>query len=99
MRGRSGTSKRKNHSPGFKANFGLEAFKGERTVAECASQFGVHSTMTHGWKRALLEGASGVFEQGERKTPEIDEELHTKTAELAVAIDFLSRRRKPWGRK
>ncbi|WP_265575589.1 hypothetical protein [Donghicola mangrovi] len=38
--------------------------------------------MIHQWKRALLEGASGVFERGSRKKPVIDEEpvreLHAK---------------------
>ena len=67
-------SKRKNHSPEFKAKVALEALKGERTAAELASQFGVHPTMIHSWKRALLEGASGVFERGGKKVPEIDEE-------------------------
>ena len=93
-------SKRKNHSPEFKAKVALEALKGERTVAELASQFGVHPTMIHSWKRALLEGASGVFERGGKKTPETDEEqvkeLHAKIGELAVANDFLSRKLKPW---
>ena len=94
-------SKRKNHSPEFKAKVALEALKGERTVAELASQFGVHPTMIHGWKRALLEGASGVFERGGKKAPEIDEEqvkeLYAKIGELAVANDFLARKLKPWG--
>ena len=93
-------SKRKNHSPDFKAKVALEALKGEHTVAELASQFGVHPTMIHGWKRALLEGASGVFERGSRRAPEIDEEqvkdLHAKIGELAVANDFLARKLKPW---
>tara|TARA_X000000950_G_C13824012_1_gene623162 strand:+ start:268 stop:561 length:294 start_codon:yes stop_codon:yes gene_type:complete len=96
-------SKRKNHSPEFKAKVALEALKGERTVAELATQFGVHPTMIHGWKRALLEGASGVFERGGKKAPEVDEEqmkeLHAKIGELAVANDFLSRKLKPWGLK
>lgn len=96
-------SKRKNHSPEFKAKVALEALKGERTVAELSSQFGVHPTMIHSWKRALLEGASGVFERGEKKVPEIDEEqvkeLHAKIGELAVANDFLSRKLRPWGLK
>lgn len=82
-------SKRKNHSPDFKAKVALEALKGEHTVAELSSRFGVHPTMIHGWKRALLEGASGVFERGGKKAPEIDEEqvkeLHAKIGELAVA--------------
>ncbi len=96
-------SKRKNHRPEFKAKVALEALKGERTVAELSSQFGVHPTMIHSWKRALLEGASGVFERGGKKAPEVDEEqveeLHAKIGELAVANDFLARKLKPWGVK
>ena len=44
-------------------------------------------------------GASGVFERGSRKKPEIDEEqvkeLHAKIGELAVANSFLERKLKP----
>ncbi|MZR15345.1 IS3 family transposase, partial [Maritimibacter sp. DP07] len=62
-----------------------------------------HPTMIHQWKRALLEGASGVFERGGRKRPEIYEEpvkeLHAKIGELAVANSFLERKLKPWGGK
>ncbi len=69
-------------------------------ACELASRFGVHPTMIHQWKRALLEGASGVFERGGRKAPEVDEEqvkdLHAKIGELAVANDFLARKLKPW---
>ena len=67
-------SKRKQHHPEFKAKVALEALKGEATVSELASRFGVHPTMIHQWKRALLEGASGVFERGSRKVAEVDEE-------------------------
>ena len=92
MRRRSETSKRNQHAPEFKAKVALEALKGEETAAELASRFGVHPTMIHQWKRALLEGASGVFERGGREKPEIDEEqvkeLHAKIGELAVANSF-----------
>ena len=87
-------SKRKQHHPEFKAKVALEALKGEETVSELASRFGVHPTMIHQWKRALLEGASGVFERGGRKAPVKD--LHAKIGELAVANDFLARKLKPW---
>ena len=96
-------SKRKQHAPEFKAKVALEALKGEQTAAELASRFGVHPTLIHQWKRALLEGASGVFERGSRRQPEADEaqvkELHAKIGELAVANDFLSRKLKPWGER
>ncbi len=94
-------SKRKQHHPEFKAKVALEALKGEETVAVLASRFGVHPTMIHNWKKALLEGAPDIFERGGKKAaPEIDEaqvkELHAKIGELAVANDFLSRKLKPW---
>ena len=94
-------SKRKRHNPEFKARVALEAVKGEHTVAELASRFGVHPTMIHQWKRALLEGAPSVFERGGKsRDQEVDEatvkELHAKIGELAVANDFLSRKLKPW---
>jgi transposase len=78
-------SKRKQYHPDFKAKVALEALKDEETVSELASRFGVHPTMFHQWKRALLEGASGVFEHGGRKAPDVDEEqvkdLHAKIGE------------------
>lgn len=94
-------SKRKKHNPEFKAKVALEALKGEHTVSELATRFGVHPTMIHQWKRALLEGASGVFERsGKPREPAVDEavvkELHAKIGELAVANDFLERKLKPW---
>lgn len=60
------------------------------------------ATLIHQWKKALLEGASGVFETGTtRKASEVDAETvrerHAKIGELAVANDFLSRKLKPWG--
>nr|WP_231730546.1 IS3 family transposase [Celeribacter halophilus] len=96
-------SKRKQHAPEFKAKVALEALKGEETAAELASRFGVHPTMIHQWKRALLEGASGVFERGGRKNPEINveqvKELHAKIGELAVANDFLGKKAEALGRE
>ena len=94
-------AKRRNHEVGFKARVALEAVKGERTVSELAADYGVHPTMIHQWKKALLEGAPDIFERGSRKkAAEVDEEtvreLHAKIGELAVANDFLSRKLKPW---
>ena len=89
-------SKRRNHDAGFKARVALETVKGERTVSELAAEYGVHPTMIHTWKKALLEGAADIFERGRTKKAEVDEEtvreLHAKIGELAVANDFLARK-------
>ncbi len=43
-------SKRKQCEPALKANVALESLKGEQTVSELVSRFGVHPTMIHQWK-------------------------------------------------
>ncbi len=89
-------SKRKQHSPEFKAKVALEALKGEAMVSELVSRFGVLRTIIHQWKRALLDGASGVFDHGGTRTPEVDAEqikdLRAKIGELAIANDLSSRK-------
>lgn len=94
-------SKRKNHNSAFKARVALEALKGEQTVTELASRFGVHPTQIHQWKRSLHEGAAEVFERGQKTKPSNDSDvkvkaLHAKIGELAVANDFLREKLAPW---
>jgi transposase len=57
-------STRRNHSASFKAKVALEAVKGEQTVSEIAAKHGVHHTLVNEWKRAVVEGATAVFERG-----------------------------------
>ena len=87
-------TKRRQHKAAFKARAALEALKDEQTVTELASRFGVHPTMIHQWKKALLEGASGVFERGAvSPSGAVDAEtvktLHAKIGQLTVEKDFL----------
>jgi len=50
--------------------------------------------MNRTWKKALLEGASDIFERGGKNKAEVDaatvRELHAKLGELAVANDVLA---------
>ena len=45
---------RKQYSPKFKAKVALEAIKGERTMSQMASQFGVHPVQIGQWRKTAL---------------------------------------------
>lgn len=62
-------SKRQQYARPFKAKETLEAVEAEKTISKLAGRFGVHPTMIHQWKRALLDGKSGAFRQGSRSGP------------------------------
>ncbi len=63
---------RRRCSPSFKARVALEALKGEETVAELAIRFEVHPGQIHAWKKASMEGATGIFEsEQDRKKKEM----------------------------
>ena len=52
---------RRNHRATFKAQVALAASKGEKALAELATQFGVHPTQITEWKQQWLARAADVF--------------------------------------
>ena len=86
--------KRINHSNAFKAKVALAAVKGDRTLAELATQFEVHPNQIQTWKKQLVKSAEDVFENGQFKKNDEEgqiKELHAKIGELAMEKDFLSK--------
>ncbi len=89
------SKKRKQYPPEFKAKVALAAIKNEETISELAQRYGVHTNMITTWKRALLDGASDVFDKGRKsrkKTEAQVDELHRQIGKLKVENDFLSRK-------
>ena len=84
---------RKKHGPSFKAKMALEALKGEETTVEIAPRFEVHPSQVRTWKRALAEGAAGIFGGDSEREKEADQalipQLYQHIGQLKVEWDFL----------
>jgi transposase len=79
---------RRNHGAAFKAQVAFAACKGDKTLAELATQFGVHPTQITEWKQHLLARAVDVF-GGTKSTSDAPDlkVLHAKIGQLALEHD------------
>ena len=88
---------RRQYSGEFKAKVALAAIRGEETMPQLATRFGIHPTMINGWRKQLEESAAGMFDQGrkaskEKETENTISELYRQIGQLKVEKDFLARR-------
>lgn len=93
---------RKRFSSQFKARVALEAIKGDKTVAQLASQHEVHATQINTWKKQAQERLVETFEHGgERpsaKEVEAQEDrLYRQIGKLQVEVDWLRKKSKALG--
>jgi transposase-like protein len=86
--------KRKQYSVAFKLKVMLEMLKEERSIPEIVSEFEVHPTMLHAWRREFFEKAPAIFEDKRKRTDVEDAEqlagqLYKQIGQLKVENDFL----------
>jgi putative transposase len=88
------------HSAGFRAKVALAAVKEVHTIGELASQFGVHPTQIHKWKRRVLDGAEELFTRpGEDRSGDEAEvvELYEQIGRLKMELEWLKKKAAQFG--
>jgi transposase-like protein len=87
---------RKQYTAAFKAKVAVEAIKGQRTIQELASSYGVHPNQVTTWKKQLLAEAPEVFTRGGVHDNEAVEqekaELYQQVGKLQVELDWLQKK-------
>ena len=84
---------RKKYSKELKARIALDLIKGQTTIAELASEYGVHANQISIWKKQLLDAAPDAFTSGKDKGAEKKEieceRLYQKVGQLQIEVDWL----------
>jgi len=55
---------KKKHTNEYKAKVALAALRGDRTLSEIRSEYGVHLIQIGLWKKKMIEGSPRLFETG-----------------------------------
>ena len=90
--------RRKQYTGAFKAKVALETIKGQHTLQEIASGYGVHPNQITKWKKQLLDGAADVFtpgrDRGDGNVVEdaVRAELYQQIGKLQVELDWLQKK-------
>ena len=80
----------------FKAKVAFEAARGEKTIAQLASEYGVHPNQIGQWKRKLLEGLPMLFTdkrlRRDKDQEELEAELYRQIGQLKVELEWLKKK-------
>lgn len=93
--------KAKQYSAEEKAKVALEALRGEMTMAQISSKYGVHSSQISKWKKDALESMiSGFKAKSKSRDTSQDElirELYEQIGQVTVERDWLKKKSKLFG--
>jgi len=92
---------KKQFSPEQKLQIVLEALKDERHIGDIASEYGVHYSAIHRWKKELLDGADKVYATSKnakavakekKQQEETIENLYAQVGRLTTQLDWLKKK-------
>jgi transposase-like protein len=87
---------RKTYSAELKARIALEAIKGQRTINEIASHYGVHPNQVMPWKKQALAELPHVFSERRTRSSQDEEalkaQLYQQIGQLKVERDWLKKK-------
>ena len=87
---------RKGHDTALKARVALEALKGEKTLAQLSSEFGVHANQIRQWRQKLLEELPSLFsdrrKKKEKEGEDLVSELYRQIGQLKVEVEWLKKK-------
>lgn len=90
--------KRTQYTPNEKAKIVVEILKGDQSIAELSSTYGINPNMLTRWKREALEGLPQIFERSSKKVKqeqlrqqEIDD-LYKQIGKLTTQNEWLKKK-------
>jgi transposase-like protein len=94
------TKNRRRFSADYKFRVALEAAKGQETLSELASKYGVHANQISQWKRQLLESGADVFSRNGDKEAQVQSaeqsELYEQIGRLKMELEWLKKKAAPF---
>lgn len=88
--------RRKRYDNRFKAEVAIEAIKNQRTVAQIASEYGVHPNQVSQWKKQVLDQLPDLFTNRRSKSTtdsdQLVDELYRQIGQLKVELDWLQKK-------
>ena len=89
------SKKKQSYSAEYKAKVALDAIRGDMTINEISSKYGVHSTQINRWKQQALSSVklsfNGKTEKVEKNQDQLVDRLYRQIGELSCENEFLKK--------